>query len=348
MRVMVTGATGFTGSHTARALLAAGHEVRALVRDARKLERVFGADSPLLATAVVGDVVDRDSVERALDDCDGVVHAAALVDLRRSMAAQVLETNRLGVEHVVGGAVERGIESIVYVSSLAAFFDPHDPPTRPLDVDSPLAPATSAYGRSKADAERFVRKLQAEGAPIRVSYPVGILGPDDPGLSEGNHAIVAWLGDQPIDTSSGLQILDVRDLAELHRRLLELPPAPCRYVAAGAFIPWATMGPLLSGLTGASIRVQRVPGSLLRALGRVGDVVKRIYDFDFPLTYEAMCFATLWPGADASATRRELGIHFRDKEETLRDTIRWLCAAGHLDARTGGRLATPSRSAHAG
>lgn len=336
---MVTGATGFTGSHTTRALLEAGHEVRALVRDPAKLERVFGASSPLLDAAVVGDVVDPAAVERALDGCDAVVHTAALVDLRRSMADKVLTTNRGGAENVVGAAVRRGIDRIVYVSSLGAFFDPRNPSPRPLTPDTPLAPTSNAYGQSKAEAERFVRRLQDEGAPIRTTYPVGILGPDDPSMSEGNHAIVAWLGQTPLNTSSGLQILDVRDLAEMHVRLLGLPSGPRRYVAAGEFIPWSEMGGVLSSLTGTPVWAPPVPGSLLRALGRLGDVVKRVYDFDFPLTYEAMCFATMWPGADASPAEAELGMRFRPKEETLRDTLRWLCGAGHLGTKVCGRLA---------
>jgi len=339
---MLTGATGFTGSHTARALLEAGHEVRPLVRDVAKLEAIFGAHSPLCASPVVGDVTRREDVERALEGCDAVAHTAALVDLRKSMADQVLATNRRGVEHVIGGAVERGLQSIVYVSSLAVFFDPRQRDGRKITLDTPLAPATSAYARSKADSERYVRHLQDQGAPIRVCYPVGILGPDDPALSEGNHAIVAWLGDLSIDTSSGLQLLDVRDLAELNRRMLELPPTPCRYIAGGEFIPWSEMGPLLTSLTGTPVKVQPIPGTLLRALGRIGDAVKRLYDFDFPLTYEAMCFATLWPGADASGTERDLDMRFRPKEETLRDTIRWMAAAGHLDPKVCGRLAAPA------
>ncbi len=339
MRVMLTGATGFTGSHTARVLLEAGHEVRPLVRSRAKLERTFGADSPLCASSVEGDITCKDDVDRALEGCDAVAHTAAVVDLRKSMAQTVLDTNRRGVEYVIGGAVERGLESILYVSSVAAFFDPETNGGRPLSVDTPLAPAKSAYGQSKAAAERYVRGLQDEGAPIRVSYPVGILGPDDPGLSEGNQAITAWLGQQPLDTSSGLQVLDVRDLAELHRRMLELPPKPCRYAAGGELIPWSEFGPLLTSLTGQPIKPLKLSGAALRALGRIGDVVKRVYDFDFPLTYEAMCFATMWPGADTAATERELGMRFRPAADTLRDTIAWMAREGHLNRDVSGRLA---------
>lgn len=342
MRVMVTGATGFTGSHTVRALIAAGHDVRPFVRSKDKLALIFGADSPACHDPATGDVTNRDDVRKALDGCDAVAHTAALVDLRKSMAQKVLDTNRLGVEHVVGGAAELGLKSIVCVSSMSAFFDPESNAGRPLSIDGPLAPAKTAYAQSKADAERFTRKLQDDGAPIRVTYPVGILGPEDPAMSEGNNAIKAWLGQTPINTSSGLQILDVRDLAEVHRRLLEMPSGSGRYPAGGEMVLWRDFGGVLESLTGKKIRVMPIPGSVMRGLGRVGDAVKRVYDFEFPLTYEAMCFATLWPGVERGTTEADTGVRFRPTAETLRDTIAWLARTGHLSPKIAGKLAPSS------
>lgn len=341
MRVMVTGATGFTGSHTVRALLSAGHEVRPFVRSREKLIEIFGADSPACRDVALGDVTNHDAIKRALEGCDGVVHTAALVDLRKSMAQRVHDTNCVGAKNVIGEAAERGLASIVHVSSMSAFFDPATNGGRPLDINGPLAPTKTAYGKSKADAERFTRKLQDEGAPIRVTYPVSILGPDDPALSEGNHAITAWLGQTPLNTSSGLQILDVRDLAELHRRLVEMPPGDGRYPASGVMVLWRDFGPLLESITKTRIRVTRIPGGVLRALGRLGDVAKRVYDFDFPLTYEAMCFATMWPGVDPGSTEAETGLRCRPVSDTLRDTITWMARTGHLPAKRAGILAPP-------
>jgi hypothetical protein len=82
-----------------------------------------------------------------------------------------------------------------------------------------------------------------------------------------------------------------------------------------------------------------VPGGALRALGRIGDALQRIRPFDFPLSSEATKFATLWPGAESSPALKALGIGFRDPNETLGDTLRWLHAASHLEGRVVGRLA---------
>jgi hypothetical protein len=104
-------------------------------------------------------------------------------------------------------------------------------------------------------------------------------------------------------------------------------------------LPWAEIYPLMDRITGTRLRRLAVPGWVMRAGGSVGDVVKRVYDFNFPLTRDSMEFATQWPGADTERTTRELGLRFRPIEETYRDTLRWMHRAGHLTAAHVGALA---------
>ncbi|MHA7839670.1 MAG: NAD-dependent epimerase/dehydratase family protein, partial [bacterium] len=303
MRVMVTGGTGFAGSHTVRRFIESGHSVRLLVRDPEKVRRVFdplGIGVPR-EDVIVGDMVDASAIDRAMQGCDAVFHGAALVDMRRSMARRVLEANLRGVELVVGGAYRRGLPSIVYVSSMSIFFEPG---RGPLHLDMPIAPGSSAYARSKAEAEREIQRMQGEGAPIRASYPTAIVGPDDPGLSDANHALYTFFKETGVNTSSGFQIVDVRDLATLHARLLELPDGAHRYVAAGPMLSWPETYRLLDEITGKRLWRFPIPGPLFRALGVVGDWIKHVYDFNFPLTRDAMEFATMWPGCDAERTSR--------------------------------------------
>jgi dihydroflavonol-4-reductase len=335
VKVLVTGGTGFTGSHTVRALVAAGHDVRLLVRDPAKVRRVFEPHGFVPDDIVVGDMTDAGPVDEALTGCDGVVHTAALVDLRRAAARLVEESNARGVELIIGGAAHRGLSSIVHVSSLGVFFVPGGPPLSP---ELPIAAGTTAYARSKASAEVYVRRLQDEGAPIRISYPAGILGPEDPGVSAAISGVASWTKVVPI-TSSGLHIVDVRDLAALHVKLLELSPGVHRYAAAAEMLSWAEVHSLLENLTGNRVRRLRAPGWLMRAAGSVGEGMKRIYDFDFPLTRDAMEFTTRWPGADAEPTTRELGVRFRDVADTFRDTLVWMYRAGRLTAARVGKLA---------
>jgi nucleoside-diphosphate-sugar epimerase len=340
MRVLVTGGTGFIGSHTAVALLEAGHEVCLLVRDPAKLERVFGARGLAVPDHRVGDIGDAASVRRALAGCDAVVHAAALVALDAARAREVLETNPRGVENVMGGALELGLSRMVYMSSIGALFRPNQPL---VSGDVPVVPGEAAYARSKSDAELIVRRLQDQGAPIRTVYPAAVLGPGDPTLSPANQALRTFVRYLAFSTSGGFQFVDVRDLATVQVRLLELEGAPGRHIAAGHFLRWHEFADGIVAVTGVKQRRLPVPGILFRAAGRIGDALDRFWHFDlpFPLTSEAMSVATQWAEADSSKTLELLGLGFRDPLETLADTIRWLHRAGHVDARFVGRLASP-------
>ena len=124
MRVLVTGATGFVGSHAAKALQDAGHTVRALVRTPAKLETVtarVGVDLTALETAK-GDIADADAVAGAIEGCDAVAHAAAVVGTDPSSEAEIEAGNFAGALNVLGSAAAAGCDPIVHVSSAAALF----------------------------------------------------------------------------------------------------------------------------------------------------------------------------------------------------------------------------------
>lgn len=335
MRVLVTGGTGFVGAHTAAAIARAGHELRLLVRDPAKAERVLAAQRIGACDVVRGDITDAASVAAAIDGCDAVLHAAAVVSLDAHRGDEVYRTNLRGTENVFGAARERGVGSLVYVSSAGALFTPGGPPIGP---DTPVAEATSAYMRSKADTDRLARRLIDDGLPVRISYPVGVVGPDDPGLSESNQMLKTMFRDFVPITSSGVNLVDVRDLALIHVALVEGRVPPGRYVAGGTFLSWADLANLLETITGREARRVRIPGAVLRAAGRVLDVVKRFRDVDLPITHEAMIFATQWPGADGRATVAATGVADRPVAESVADAARWLAAAGHLRPGHIGRL----------
>ena len=120
MQVLVTGGTGFVGSHSVHALQSAGHRVRLLVRSRDKAEFVFGDAQP--AEVTTGDVVDPRAVAAALDGVDAVVHCAAVVATQARRAREVLDTNLRSVELVVGGAAHRGIGRITYISKCHCAF----------------------------------------------------------------------------------------------------------------------------------------------------------------------------------------------------------------------------------
>jgi nucleoside-diphosphate-sugar epimerase len=357
MRVLVTGATGFVGSHTARALLAAGHRVRVLARSRAKVEAVFGARAAQLDDVVVGDMTDADAVARALAGCEAVVHAAALVSMRREDRARTARENLRGAELVVGGAVRAGLAPVVYVSSTAALFRPAilrwggaraggaeaRDDGHGIGPDAPVALVGTQYARSKARPELYVRSLQTQRAPIATTYPSAVIGPDDPGFSEAMRGLAMCVSEVTLITSTGQQLVDVRDVAEVHRRLIDREPRPARYVAAARFLPWAEFADVLEEEAGLRVRRIEAPGELLRALGTLGDVLRRWLPVDERITGEAVRFATRWPQFDARRTERELGVTFRDPRESIRDALRALVSAGHLDAKLAPRAAPKPR-----
>ena len=110
MRVLVTGGTGFVGGWSAKAIADAGHSVRFLVRNPDRLQTSVAKLGVDVSDHSVGDITDRDSVMRALEGCDAVLHSAALVATDPSQTAQMMSTNMDGARNVMGGAVELGLD----------------------------------------------------------------------------------------------------------------------------------------------------------------------------------------------------------------------------------------------
>ena len=117
MRVLLTGATGFLGSHVARALVAGGHAVRALARASSS--RGILADVPELDW-VTGDILDVGSLRLAAAGCEAVMHVAAMVDFAPRRALKQREINVEGTRHVLDAAKATGVKRFVHTSSIAA------------------------------------------------------------------------------------------------------------------------------------------------------------------------------------------------------------------------------------
>lgn len=324
---MVTGSTGMTGSHTVRMLLDAGHQVRALVRDPSKAKRVFGQRSASLQL-VKGDITERGTVLDALHECDAVIHCAAIVAVGTADGSEdLLEINVAGVKNVIGSAIERGLDRIVHVSSIATLFRGDG---TVLDEQSEPQESRHAYGQSKTVSERYVRKQQVDGQPVKIVYPSAVIGPDDPGLSESMVALKAFVEDFLPLTSGGMQFVDARDLAHAHLRILESDPGPARYLVAGTFLRWHEVASIISVVTGRRPRAWRVPPSVIRGLGRFLDGVRKAFPVEFPLTAEAADYVTRWDPVPNSESLAAMGVTFRDVQDSLRDAIEWLRREGHI------------------
>lgn len=333
MRVMITGGTGFVGYHSAIALMEAGHEVCLLVRSAAKAEKLFGDNTP---DYVVGDLVNAAAIAEALQGCDGAIHSAAMVSTDAKDADLVYNTNFNGTKLVIETALEQSVSSIIHVSSVTALFDST---ATSLDGNSPPGTAKSAYGRSKVACEKFVRKLQEEGAPICITYPASVIGPDDPGMTEPHQGLQTFLTQFVPVMSSGNQYVDVRDVAEVHLRLLGSDIKQGRYALGGHYLPWREHPVLLQQLTGRKPNSFLTTGLFMRGLGRMADVIKRFKTVDVPMGYEAMVYASKWVPLDNAMVEHDLGFEFRPLKESMSDAIQWLHRSGRIDAVHAGKLA---------
>jgi dihydroflavonol-4-reductase len=269
--------------------------------------------------------------------CDAVIHVAALVSTHANDAQRVYDTNVQGTRNVIGTAVELGIGSIIHVSSVTALYDPD---AAVLDEDSPPGKAASGYGRSKVACEQYVRALQAAGEPVYITYPATVMGPDDPGLTEAHLGMRTYLSHFVPMMSSGNQYVDVRDIAQVHLRLLQEQPPFGRFILGGHYIPWVDLAGVLEKATGRRLRKLPLNGGVMRVVGKVCDRIGPWFKMEVPMTEEAMGYATQWVQMDNSKVEQELGFEFRPVQQTMEDTIRWLLQAGHITARQAGKLAS--------
>ncbi|MFD0691713.1 nitroreductase family deazaflavin-dependent oxidoreductase [Actinomadura fibrosa] len=347
MRVLVTGASGFVGSYTVRALLAAGHRPRALVRDPVKAAWILRAIGVAVEEVelVIGDMLDPESVAAALDGCDSCVHAAAAIGVTGA-AGDLVEVNVTGTRNVVGGAVERGLDPVVHVSTVAVFVPPSGPV---ITADAPLASPRTDYGRSKLAAERYVRGLQDDGAPVTIVYPGGVCGPHQPSLDALMEGLAAALGKLWPIPGGGVSVIDVRDLADALARAAGTPRGANRWTLGGHYLTWRECADLCDRLTGVRCRRVPVPSGVMLALGSALDAAKRVRPFDYPLTRDAAEFMVTLVPTDDRPILDALALTPRPIEETISDGLRWLAESGHLNPRRAGRLITkeqqmPSRT----
>ncbi len=336
MKVLVTGATGFVGSHTAKALIDAGHSVRLLVRSKTKTIEVFERLGCRIEDIHLGDITDENAVKKAVAGCDAVIHSAAMVSTAEKDAEMVYKTNVGGTKTVINCSLEADVKQIIYVSSVSALFNIHD---SVMNESSSLCEAGNPYGRSKVDCEIFARELQDQGKPVVITYPTGVVGTCDPALSEPHFGLKMFIGQFTFTSSTGMQFVNVKDIAKAHIAILEQINGPDRFMLGGCFYSWQDLLAISRKLTGRTLFAWHIPGPVLRFLGKCADIVTKLTGLELPMTAEGMSYASQWVYADSSKMENELGIQFTDREETLKEAISWLHKTGELSTKQVGLLA---------
>jgi 2-alkyl-3-oxoalkanoate reductase len=263
-RVLLTGATGFVGSHVADAFASAGFRVRAI---ARSPERAAGLRDRG-AEVVLGSLEDGPALDRACRDMDVVVHMAALTHARTD--AEYEEVNVRGTARLLEAALaaEPGPRRFVYLSSLAAAGPCVD--GRGVRASDPARPLT-AYGRSKLAGEAAVTAA-SHRLEVVVLRPPAVYGPRDTDLF--HFFRLARFGVVPVPTGPDrlLQMVHVTDLAAALVRSVAAPRASGVYhIAEARMYTWEEVARLVGDAVGRRVRVVRVPAGLISGLAALSE-----------------------------------------------------------------------------
>jgi nucleoside-diphosphate-sugar epimerase len=338
MHVLVTGGTGYVGSHSVVALTGAGHHVRVLARSPERIAATLDSLNVTEVEATVGDVTDPASVDRALDGCDAVVHAASVFSMDPRKAEEMKRVNVRGTETVLGAANRRGLDPIVHVSSEVALLPAANGEV--LTAHSPVQRPAGTYSQTKADSELVARRFQAQNAPVVSIMPAAMWGPSDPNFGEGVTLAANILRNRfPIIMSGGMHIADVRDVAAANAAVMVPGRGPRGYLVTGQYISMPDIVHTLADLSGRRIPFVIFPSWFLTGFGYAADVVQRRMKPRLPWSSEAIWVMNCRAHCDDSTTRNELGLEPRPLRETFADTVRWLVEAGKLSPRQAGRLA---------
>ena len=317
---LVTGATGFVGGHVAADLLAHGWTVRALVRP----ESMGSGRLPAGCAPVPGDLLDASAVRAAAGGVDAVFHVAARYSLARARADEVYRTNTEGTANVLRAAAEAGAP-VVHCSSVATIGLPAD--GSPGTEDTPLPPAQviGAYKRSKVASERLALEAAARGQHVVVVNPTAPVGPGDHVPTPTGRIVTDFLaGRMPAYVDTGLNLVDVRDVAAGHRLALERGTSGRRYILGNQNMTLRQILHTLAALSGRRAPRVRIPHALAIAAAAVDEAVEgRLLGREplAPLDGALMARKRMW--VDGSRAVRELGLPQSPVRDALADAIAW-------------------------
>ena len=325
-KTLVTGATGFLGSHVVRALLERGDDVRCTVRTTSRLDAIAGLD----VQTVKADVTDRAAIRRALRDVDRVFHVAGVTSMRAS-AESLRRANVLGTRTVLRECLRADVERVVYTSSVAAI----GPADRGATADEAHVWRSCglAYADTKHVAETEALRVGAQGLPVVVVNPAHVFGWGDMGRSSTDVVRRFLLRRIPAYVDGTINIVDVEDVARGHLLADALGRPGERYILGDRNYTWDRLFSDLARASGIEAPPIRMPFAAALAFAEVAERTPG----PTPVTVnEVRGSAQRWAYRSTKA-RKELGWTTRPHEETVERTVAW-----YLD-REGDRLRRSSR-----
>ncbi len=321
MKALVTGATGFIGSHLARQLLNRGTEVVCLVRPSSRLDNL----STLPVDIRFGDIRNPSSIRSALAGCCVVYHCAADYRLWCPNPQEMEAVNVTGTRNVLGAAFDMRVDRAVYTSSVGCLGLNSD--GSPANEKTPvtLNHMIGHYKRTKYLAEREAQTWAGKGLPVVIVNPSTPIGDLDIRPTPTGKMIVDFLHSKMFGyVDTGMNLVDVRDVAEGHVLAAERGRVGERYILGNQNLLLKQIFDLLSKLTGIPSPRFRVPSALAVAFAWVdtfwtGRVLRR--EPLAPLEGVRMSHHKMW--FDCSKARQELGLPQSPIEGALNRAVHW-------------------------
>nr|MBK7064493.1 NAD-dependent epimerase/dehydratase family protein [Deltaproteobacteria bacterium] len=319
MKALVTGATGFLGSHLVDALVARGHEVVALARTPARMKPRAGV------TAVKGDILDADSLKAAMEGCEAVFHCAGVVSRDPGDGELLWRTHVLGTRNVAQAAKGAGAKRMIHASTSGTVAISEDA-TQVSREDDPTPYALIEkfpYYRSKLYAEQEALRANGEAMAVVSVNPSLLLGPGDEfGSSTGD--VKDFLDRKiPAIPSGGVAFVDARDAAEAMALAQEKGTPGRRYLINASNCTLREFFDRLERVSGVKAPTLLLPPS--RALAKFGaqlmEAGAKFAGVKAPVDAASVEMAQLYWYCDSARATRELGWSPRDPISTLADTV---------------------------
>lgn len=327
LRAFVTGATGFLGSHVARALSDRGAELRLLARPTSNLRNLVG----LKGEIVTGDLRDPASLEKAMSGCDTVFHVAADYRLWVRDPDEMFRSNVEGTRAILNAARKNGVRRVVYTSSVATMGFTGD--GHPADEDSPVALADmiGPYKRSKFMAEQIALEAGRGGMHVVTVNPTTPVGEQDVKPTPTGRIVVDFMKRKfPAYVETGLNLVDVQECARGHVAALEKGKPGERYILGGENLTLKQILDTLGKITGMSSPKIKLPYFFAFATGVIDEAITgRILKREPRATVDTVRMGKKKMFASSDKAERELGWKIVPVEDALRRAVEWFRANGY-------------------
>ena len=327
MKVFLTGATGFVGSHVARHLADQGAQLRVLTRATSNPANLEG----IAADIVVGDLLQPESLRTAIRGCDALMHVAADYRLWVRDPNAMYAANVDGTRALLRLACEEGVGRCVYTSSVATMGFKSDGTIVDEDTPVSLHDMIGHYKRSKFLAEQEAIQAARAGQQVIILNPTTPIGSQDVKPTPTGRIVVDFLNRKfPAYVDTGLNLVDVSEVARTHCAALELGRAGERYILGGENLTLKQILDKMSAITGLPSPTMKVPHAVAMTFAFFDEMVTgRILGREPRATVEAVRMGKKKMFASSAKAERELDFRIVPVYEALRSAIDWFRAHGY-------------------